>query len=70
MKVTPTGLPEVLLEQLVFGDQRGFFMERYNRRLFSEVVGYDVKFVQDNHSRFTRGVLRGLHYQRPSACAR
>lgn len=66
MKVTPTALPEVLaLEPNVFGDERGFFMESYNRRLFNEAVGYDVEFVQDNHSRSTRGVLRGLHFQLP-----
>jgi len=66
MKVTPTALPEVLvLEPSVFGDERGFFMESYNRRVFNEAVGYDVEFVQDNHSRSTRGVLRGLHFQLP-----
>jgi dTDP-4-dehydrorhamnose 3,5-epimerase len=64
MKVTPTNLPEVLiLEPKVFGDERGFFKESYNRRAFNEAVGYDVQFVQDNHSRSSRGVLRGLHYQ-------
>ena len=66
MKVTPTELPEVLmLEPKVFGDARGFFLESYNRRAFNEAVGYDVEFVQDNHSRSARGVLRGLHYQLP-----
>ena len=66
MKITPTSLPEVLiLEPRVFGDSRGFFMESYNRRAFNEAVGHDVEFVQDNHSRSTRGVLRGLHYQLP-----
>ncbi|MGE5139782.1 MAG: dTDP-4-dehydrorhamnose 3,5-epimerase [Rudaea sp.] len=66
MKVIPTELPEVLiLEPKVFGDDRGFFMESYNRRAFNEAVGYDVDFVQDNHSRSARGVLRGLHYQLP-----
>ena len=66
MKVTPTQLPEVLiLEPKVFGDDRGFFMESYNQRAFDEAVGYEVKFVQDNHSRSARGVLRGLHYQLP-----
>ena len=66
MKVTPTALPEVMvLEPSVFGDERGFFMESYNRRVFNEAVGYDVEFVQDNHSRSTRGVLRGLHFQLP-----
>lgn len=66
MKVQPTALPEVLiLEPKVFGDDRGFFTESYNRRVFNEAVGYDVAFVQDNHSRSARGVLRGLHYQLP-----
>ena len=64
MKVTPTALPEVLvLEPKVFGDARGFFVESYNRRAFDEAVGYEVEFLQDNHSRSTRGVLRGLHFQ-------
>jgi dTDP-4-dehydrorhamnose 3,5-epimerase len=64
MKAIPTELPEVLiLEPKVFGDERGFFMESYNRRAFNEAVGYEVEFVQDNHSRSARGVLRGLHYQ-------
>ena len=66
MKITSTSLPEVLiLETKVFGDSRGFFMESYNRRAFNEAVGHDVEFVQDNHSRSTQGVLRGLHYQLP-----
>jgi dTDP-4-dehydrorhamnose 3,5-epimerase len=66
MKVTSTALPEVLLlEPRVFGDERGFFMESYNRRAFNEAVGHGVDFVQDNHSRSARGVLRGLHYQLP-----
>ena len=64
MKVTPTSLPEVLiLEPKVFGDTRGFFMESFNDRAFSEATGLNLKFVQDNHSRSGRGVLRGLHYQ-------
>jgi dTDP-4-dehydrorhamnose 3,5-epimerase len=63
MKVTPTALPEVLLiEPRVFGDDRGFFYESWNRRAFAE-AGLSVDFVQDNHSRSRRGVLRGLHYQ-------
>ncbi len=63
MKVTPTSLPDVLLiEPRVFGDERGFFFESYNRRAMA-VAGVDVDFVQDNHSRSARGVLRGLHYQ-------
>jgi dTDP-4-dehydrorhamnose 3,5-epimerase len=66
MKVTPTALPEVLvIEPKVFGDDRGFFMESFNQRAFNEAVGYEVNFVQDNHSRSARGVLRGLHYQLP-----
>ncbi len=66
MKVTPTALPEVLiLEPKVFGDERGFFMESYNRQDFNDAVGREVDFVQDNYSRSARGVLRGLHYQLP-----
>ena len=62
--VTPTALPEVLiLEPKVFGDSRGFFFESFNQRDFDEVTGLDVQFVQDNHSRSVKGVLRGLHYQ-------
>ena len=64
MIVTPTVLPEVLvLEPKVFGDDRGFFFESYNRRAFLEATGLDVDFVQDNHSRSAKNVLRGLHYQ-------
>ncbi len=64
MKVLRTGIPEVLiLEPKVFGDARGFFMESYNRRDFARATGIDVEFVQDNHSRSARNVLRGLHYQ-------
>ncbi len=63
MKATPTVLPEVLLiEPRVFGDARGFFFESYNRRALT-AIGVADEFVQDNHSRSTRGVLRGLHYQ-------
>jgi dTDP-4-dehydrorhamnose 3,5-epimerase len=59
----PTTLPDVfMLEPKVFGDARGFFMESYNRRTFAE-FGIDADFVQDNHSRSEKGVLRGLHYQ-------
>lgn len=62
--VTPTCLPEVLiLEPRVFGDDRGFFFESYNRNDFQAATGVDVEFVQDNHSRSARGVLRGIHYQ-------
>ena len=64
MKVVATALPEVLiLEPKVFGDSRGFFMESFNANTFREATGLDVQFVQDNHSRSSRGVLRGLHYQ-------
>ena len=58
----------VVLEPRVFGDDRGFFYESFSERSFREAVGIDVRFVQDNHSRSARGVLRGLHYQlAPSA---
>ncbi|HKQ26552.1 MAG TPA: dTDP-4-dehydrorhamnose 3,5-epimerase [Burkholderiales bacterium] len=64
MKVTPTRLPEVLLiEPNVFGDERGFFLETYNKRAIKDVAGIALDFVQDNHSRSARNVLRGLHYQ-------
>ena len=62
--VTPTALSEVLiLEPTVFGDARGFFYESFNQRDFAEASGLDLQFVQDNHSRSVKGVLRGLHYQ-------
>jgi dTDP-4-dehydrorhamnose 3,5-epimerase len=64
MKVTETSLPGVLLiEPKVFGDARGFFLESWNARAFREATGVDADFVQDNHSRSARGVLRGIHYQ-------
>ena len=64
MKVEPTAIADVLmLEPKVFGDARGFFYESYNRRRFAAATGLDVEFVQDNHSRSARNVLRGLHYQ-------
>lgn len=64
MKVTPTAIPDVLvLEPKVFGDARGFFLESFNQKAFDEAVGRHVEFVQDNHSRSSKGVLRGLHYQ-------
>jgi dTDP-4-dehydrorhamnose 3,5-epimerase len=53
----------LILEPKVFGDERGFFMESFNQRVFDEAVGQHVDFVQDNHSRSARGVLRGLHFQ-------
>jgi dTDP-4-dehydrorhamnose 3,5-epimerase len=62
--VTPTALAEVLiLEPKVFGDDRGFFFESFNQRDFQQATGLDVHFVQDNHSKSSQGVLRGLHYQ-------
>ena len=64
MKVTPTAIPDVLLiEPKVFGDARGFFFESFNNKAFDDTVGRHVEFVQDNHSRSVKGVLRGLHYQ-------
>lgn len=66
MKVTRTAIADVLiLEPKVFGDERGFFMESFNQKAFDEAVGRHVEFVQDNHSRSAKGVLRGLHYQLP-----
>ncbi len=64
MKVLPTAIPDVLiLEPTVHGDARGFFLESYNQRRFEALTGIGTSFVQDNHSRSARGVLRGLHYQ-------
>mgnify|MGYP003554408680 CR=1 FL=1 len=64
MKATPTRIPDVLLiEPKIFGDDRGFFFESFNRRAFHEATGINVDFVQDNHSKSARNVLRGLHYQ-------
>lgn len=64
VSVTATRLPGVLMiEPRVFGDARGFFLESWNQRVFDEALGEPVRFVQDNHSRSARGVLRGLHYQ-------
>lgn len=64
MKVTPTAIPDVLIiEPKVFGDERGFFYESFNARTFQEATGLDVQFVQDNHSKSAKNVLRGLHYQ-------
>jgi len=65
MNIIETAIPGVLIiEPKVFGDERGFFMESWNARAFAE-AGIDIDFVQDNHSRSSRGVLRGLHYQQP-----
>ncbi|EKT4542081.1 dTDP-4-dehydrorhamnose 3,5-epimerase [compost metagenome] len=64
MKATHLAIPDVVLfEPKVFGDQRGFFYESFNQKVFEEVVGRSVTFVQDNHSKSVKGVLRGLHYQ-------
>lgn len=66
MKVLTTDLPGVLiLEPKVFGDSRGFFLESFNQKSWQELTGLDVSFVQDNHSRSGKNVLRGLHYQLP-----
>lgn len=64
MQVTVTSLPEVLIiEPQVFGDERGFFFESFNRKAFADKAGITTDFVQDNHSHSAKGVLRGLHYQ-------
>lgn len=64
MNVIATRLPDVLIiEPKVFGDERGFFYESFNAQAFAEATGRVVQFVQDNHSRSAKGVLRGLHYQ-------
>jgi dTDP-4-dehydrorhamnose 3,5-epimerase len=64
MKVTPTAIPDVLIiEPKVFGDARGFFFESFNQKAFNEATDTNHQFVQDNHSRSSKGVLRGLHYQ-------
>ncbi|MTI64694.1 dTDP-4-dehydrorhamnose 3,5-epimerase [Methylophaga sp.] len=66
MKSTPTAIPDVLIiEPDVFGDDRGFFFESFNRKKFEQATGRQVDFVQDNHSKSVKGVLRGLHYQLP-----
>ncbi|CAM8435812.1 dTDP-4-dehydrorhamnose 3,5-epimerase [Candidatus Methylopumilus universalis] len=66
MKVTPLSIPDVLLiEPQVFGDDRGFFYESFNQNKFEEAMGKKIDFVQDNHSKSVKGVLRGLHYQLP-----
>jgi dTDP-4-dehydrorhamnose 3,5-epimerase len=66
LKIIRTAIEGMLiLEPKVFGDARGFFMESYNARTFEEAIGFEVRFVQDNHSRSAHGVLRGLHYQLP-----
>ena len=66
MKVTRTAIEGLLiLQPQVFGDERGFHLESFNQKVFDAVLGSQVRFVQDNHSRSLRGVLRGLHYQLP-----
>ncbi|MFC4255572.1 dTDP-4-dehydrorhamnose 3,5-epimerase [Altererythrobacter xixiisoli] len=66
MNIVETSVPDLLIiEPRVFGDDRGFFLESWNRKIFRE-IGLDLDFVQDNHSRSARGVLRGLHFQNPN----
>jgi dTDP-4-dehydrorhamnose 3,5-epimerase len=64
LKVTPTAIPDVqLIEPKVFGDERGFFFESFNQLQFNQALKQEIEFVQDNHSRSQKSVLRGLHYQ-------
>ena len=66
MKFTPQSIPDVvLIEPTVYGDNRGYFVETFRQDLFEDAVGYKINFVQDNESKSTKGVLRGLHYQLP-----
>lgn len=66
MKIIDTKIPDVkIIEPKIFGDERGFFFESFNQQQFEAAVGNPVNFVQDNHSKSSRGVLRGLHYQLP-----
>uniref|UniRef100_A0A3L0YCB4 dTDP-4-dehydrorhamnose 3,5-epimerase n=2 Tax=Gammaproteobacteria TaxID=1236 RepID=A0A3L0YCB4_ECOLX len=66
MNVIKTNIPDVLIfEPKVFGDDRGFFFESFNHQQFEAAIGHSVIFVQDNHSKSSKGVLRGLHYQQP-----
>ena len=68
MKATPLSIPDVfLIEPEVFGDERGFFYESFNQAKFESAIGRKVNFVQDNHSKSSKGVLRGLHYQDPKS---
>ncbi|MCX8520122.1 MAG: dTDP-4-dehydrorhamnose 3,5-epimerase [Rhodoferax sp.] len=68
MKVIPTAIADVLLlEPVVFGDERGFFFESFNQQRFEDATGVKTRFVQDNHSKSANGVLRGLHYQAQNA---
>ena len=64
MKASPLKIPDVvLIEPKLFGDERGYFFESFNHAQFNQAIGYEVRFVQDNHSKSQKGVLRGLHYQ-------
>ncbi|MBV1911769.1 MAG: dTDP-4-dehydrorhamnose 3,5-epimerase [Kangiellaceae bacterium] len=64
MKAIETGIDDLfVIEPTVYGDDRGFFFESYNKRIFNDIVGFDCEFMQDNHSKSSQGVLRGLHYQ-------
>ena len=64
MKVITTEIPDlIIIEPEVYGDERGFFFESFNKKKFAEATGFDGEFVQDNHSKSSKGVLRGLHYQ-------
>jgi len=66
MNIIPTKIPDLLIvEPKVIGDERGFFYESFNRKTFCEAIGHQVEFVQDNHSKSAKNVLRGLHYQLP-----
>ena len=66
MNIIDTQIPDVkIIEPKVFGDERGFFFESFNQKLFEDAIGRPVTFVQDNHSKSSKGVLRGLHYQLP-----
>jgi dTDP-4-dehydrorhamnose 3,5-epimerase len=68
MKATPLAIPDVfLIEPQVFGDERGFFFESFNHAKFEQAIGKKITFVQDNHSKSSKGVLRGLHYQDPKS---
>ncbi len=71
MNVIDTAIPDIkIIEPKVFGDERGFFFESFNARAFREATGIDANFVQDNHSKSVKGVLRGLHYQIEQAQAK
>ena len=64
IQISPTSIPDVMIiEPRVFGDDRGFFFESFNQKDFNQALGQEIQFVQDNHSRSKKGILRGLHYQ-------